>query len=128
MKNNIYFVWLESQEKAFKKIKNLIKETPTLTHFDYSKSIIVQANASGYGLGAALMQEIANEHREIVVYASRTLSPREQKYSQIEKKALALAFAAEHFKEYVRHKHHTWNRLQAAPSNIANESSRRVDS
>lgn len=37
--------------------------------------------------------------REVVAYASRTLSKTEKKYSQIEKEALV--YAAEHFKDFI---------------------------
>ncbi|XP_011884023.1 PREDICTED: uncharacterized protein K02A2.6-like [Vollenhovia emeryi] len=102
LKDNIHFVWLEPQKRAFKEVKQYIQRAPTLAHYDYSKNIVVQADASSFGLGAALMQEDQNKVRETVAYASRTLTTCEKKYSQIEKEALALAFAAERFKEYVQ--------------------------
>lgn len=101
LKDDVPFVWLEPQKKAFASIKNYVKQAPTLAHFDYSKNIIVQADASSYGLGAALMQEIGDKSRSVVAYASRTLTDCEKRYSQIEKEALALTFAAERFKEYI---------------------------
>lgn len=54
LKKNSHFVWLEPQQSAFLKIKNLIKASPILAHFDFYKKIVVQADASGYALGAAL--------------------------------------------------------------------------
>lgn len=101
LKNNTQFVWLQPQQLAFERIKKLLLQAPTLAHFDYQKIIIVQADASSYGLGGPLIQEDKTGKREIVAYAYRTLSPAEQRYSQIEKESLALAFATEHFKEYV---------------------------
>lgn len=38
---------------------------------------------------------------EVVAYAFRTLTNSEIKYSQVEKEALALAYAAEHFKDFI---------------------------
>lgn len=65
------------------------------------KKIIIQADASSYGLGSALLQEDEKGNRDIVAYASHTLLPAEKKYSQIEKEALALTYATEHYKEYI---------------------------
>lgn len=94
-------MWLVQQQKAYEEIKRLLLSAPTLAHYDYSKKIIIQADISSYGLGSALIQEGKDNKREIVAYASRMLTTTEQKYSQIEKEALALADATERFKEYI---------------------------
>jgi len=101
LKDNVAFVWGESQQKAFRKIIECIKKAPILAHYDFTKKIIIQADALSYGLKAALLQEKEGENREAVAYASRTLNKCEKRYSQIEKEALALVFATERFKEYV---------------------------
>lgn len=101
LKENSHFVWLQPQRKAFAEIKQLLLQAPALAHYDHTKQIIIQADASSYGLGSALVQQNTKGAREIVAYASRTLTPGEQKYSQIEKEALALAYATEHYKEYI---------------------------
>lgn len=101
LKNDAHFIWSGPQKRAFEEIKNCIQKAPILAHYDYSKNIVVQADASSYGLGAALMQERETTNREVVAYASRTLTPCEKRYSQIEKEALALAFATERFKDYI---------------------------
>lgn len=101
LKENAHFVWQHPQQFAFERIKRLLLQAPTLAHFDYKNKIIIQADASSYGLGSALLQEDKTGKREVVAYAYRTLSPAEQRYSQIEKEALALAYASEHFKEYI---------------------------
>ncbi|XP_011859821.1 PREDICTED: uncharacterized protein K02A2.6-like [Vollenhovia emeryi] len=100
LRDNSLFVWGDAQKKAFKEIKTLLSRAPTLAHFDHTKNIIVQADASSYGIGGVLIQE-QNGQREIVAYSSRTLSDPEKRYSQIEKEALGLAIAADKFKEYI---------------------------
>lgn len=95
-------MWNDAQEQAFRRIKDVLTKPPTLVFFDLTKTIIVQADASNYGLGAALIQEgKGNKDREVVAYASRTLSESEKRYSQIEKEALALSYACEHFRDYI---------------------------
>ena len=100
LKVNSAFVWGPDQEKAFQKVKKLLETTPVLAHFDLSKKIIIQANASSYGLGAALLLE-SNKQTEVAAYASRPLTEGEKKFCQIEKEALCLAFGAERFRDYI---------------------------
>lgn len=101
LKDDVPFKWEDLQQKAFDQVKVLLTKAPTLVHYDYQKNIIIQADASSYGLGSALLQENENKERDVVAYASRTLSNSEKKYSQIEKEALALVYAAEHFKDFI---------------------------
>ncbi|KAG5878407.1 hypothetical protein JTB14_029680 [Gonioctena quinquepunctata] len=55
-----------------------------------------------YGLGACLMQYDENINvRQIVAFASRSLSPVEKLYAQIEKETLAATYAAERFSEFI---------------------------
>lgn len=77
-KDNI-FTWTKSQKKAFKQIKTLISEGITVAYFDPTKPAIIQVDASGRGLGAALLQE-----GKPVVFASKSLKPTEQRYVNIE--------------------------------------------
>lgn len=100
LKTNVSWIWGAYQKEAFEKSKKLLLQSPTLAHFDYNKEISIQADASSYGLGACLMQT-ANGKTEVVAYASRLLSETERRYAQIEREALALAWAADKFAQYI---------------------------
>lgn len=102
LKNGSQFEWKDPQQRVFKEIKRMLIKAPVLAHYDYTKDIIIQADASSFGLGSALLQaDPLNNLREVLAYASRTLTKTEKKYSQIEKEALALAYAADHFKDFI---------------------------
>nr|XP_042908526.1 uncharacterized protein K02A2.6-like [Parasteatoda tepidariorum] len=94
------FVWNSPQETALKKLKDMLLSEPILTIYDPNKQSIVTADASSYGLGATLCQK-HDSTIKVVAYASRTLTPTEQRYAQIEKEALALTWACEKFSNYL---------------------------
>ena len=68
----------------------------TLQYFDSWKPIVIQVDASQKGLGAALLQD-----GRPITFASKALTPTEQRYANIEREMLACVFGAERFHTYV---------------------------
>lgn len=92
--------WNAEHEHAFNTLKQKLVSKPILRIPDFDKQFVVQTDASGYGLGVALMQYYGSELLP-VAYASRKLLPREQVYATIEKECLAIVYAIKRFKEYL---------------------------
>ncbi|UYV69742.1 K02A2.6-like [Cordylochernes scorpioides] len=95
------FVWDSSQERAFRKLKELLTTQPILAAYDVRKPTMVSSDASSYGLGAVLKQEGKNVIWRPVAYSSRTMTPTEKRYTQIEKEALAITWACERFQDFL---------------------------
>ncbi|KAG5874126.1 hypothetical protein JTB14_015046 [Gonioctena quinquepunctata] len=100
IKKNVNFTWDIFLQQSSEKVKKLLQNSPTLAYFDSSKQVSISADSSSYGLGACLIQTSEGKN-EIVAYASRLLSDTEKRYAQIEREALALAWAADEFSEYI---------------------------
>ena len=94
------WVWGEPQQKAFSQIKEMLTTSPVLALFDPSFETTVSADALSYGLGAVLLQRQPEGELKPVAYVSRSMTPTEQRYAQIEKEALALTWACECFSDY----------------------------
>jgi len=95
--------WYDKQEQAFQEVKQLLSSPNLLVHFDDSKPIVVACDASPFGIGAVLSHILQDgtEHPAAVAYASRSLSPAERKYSQLDKEALAIVFSVTKFHHYI---------------------------
>ena len=74
---------------------------PYLALFNPQLETTVSTDASSYGLGAVLLQKQSAGDIRPVAYISRSMSPTEQSYAQIEKEALALTWACERFADYL---------------------------
>ena len=94
------WLWGPSQESVFHKIKEELSSNRILAWYDPNADTKVSADASAYGLGPVLLQK-HNGQWKPVVYASRSLTETESRYAQIEKEALASAWACEHFTDYI---------------------------
>ena len=92
LKKQTEWNWTTEAQEAFKKIKTVLTSTKVLRYYDVKKPAILTVDASMRGLGAAIIQADG-----VVTYASRALSPAEQKYAQIEKEMLAVVFGCEKF-------------------------------
>ena len=95
------FIWEDSHQDAFLTLKAHLCSAPILAYPKFDKPFILQTDASNVGLGAALAQLDTDGTERVVSYASRTLTPREKNYSTMEKEALAIVFATEHFRYYL---------------------------
>ncbi|GJV19177.1 reverse transcriptase domain-containing protein [Tanacetum coccineum] len=93
------FHWTEEAEAAFKQMKQLIVELPTLTVTEEKEELIVYLAAAKEAVSAVLMTE--REAKQMPIYfISRTLRGPKVNYTSMEKLVLALVHASKHLKRY----------------------------
>ena len=77
--------------EAFRQTKELVSKAPCLRYFIVNAPVVLQVDASEYRFGAALLQPATHSANSTailwqpVAYSSGSLSPTEQRYTQIEK-------------------------------------------
>ena len=96
-RQDVPWCWGEEEARALNAVKQTLCESATLAYFDTKKRSELIVDASPVGVGALLSQD-----GKPICYASRALSPVEQRYSQTEREALGIVWACEHFDIYVR--------------------------
>lgn len=101
LKENTPFVWDEPCEQAFKWIKMEMQSERVLVHYDINLPLILATDASPYGVGAVLSHVFPDGTERPIQYASQTLSPTQQRYSQIDKEAYAIVFGVKKFHQYL---------------------------
>ena len=92
--------WTPQAIAAFIELKSKLVHSPILKLPEVEKGFMLRTDASGYGLGAVLLQE-QDGILLPVSYASKKLLPRQQRYSVIERECLAIVWAIDHFKTYL---------------------------
>lgn len=95
LKKGVHYVWTADMQFEFEAIKRAIAKDVTLTHYDPSKPIIIETDASLKGLGAVLIQDA-----KPVRFLSKALTQTERNYANIERELLAVVFACERLHVY----------------------------
>ncbi|XP_062541441.1 uncharacterized protein K02A2.6-like [Armigeres subalbatus] len=103
LKKDTKFEWNQECENAFSNIKRVLQSA----HSNPEQEIIVAGDASKTGIGTVLLHRFQNGNIKAVSHASRSLTPAEQNYSQIEKESLALVYACTKFHRMLWGRHFT---------------------
>jgi hypothetical protein len=95
------YIWQEPQRKAFTRLKQAIMEEATLKQPDYGKPFILECDASGVALGAALMQKEGDGNPRPVAFLSRQFKDAELRYATHEKETLTIIYALKTWRHYL---------------------------
>ena len=101
LKKENAWVWGTAQQEAFRQLKVDMASDQVLALYDPEKETVVSSDASSFGLGAVLVQKQPSGEMRPVAYASRSMTETERRYAQIEKEALAITWALEHWAEFL---------------------------
>lgn len=92
--------------EAFNILKDAFLTAPVLVHFDSSKPIRVETDASGWAISAILTQLDKDSHWHPVAYFSRKMSPPERNYETHDGEMLAIVEAFKQWRHYLEGAHH----------------------
>ncbi|UYV69820.1 K02A2.6-like [Cordylochernes scorpioides] len=95
LKKNVVWHWGPRQDIEFHHIKECVRKAPSLGHYDKTKTLVLQCDASKDAMGAALLQE-----NRPLAFASASFNDSQKQYSQIEKELLSIYYGCKKF-EYL---------------------------
>eukprot|EP00057_Strongylocentrotus_purpuratus_P001926 XP_003723494.1 PREDICTED: uncharacterized protein K02A2.6-like [Strongylocentrotus purpuratus] len=100
-REEVEWQWTGDHQKAMTNVKQCLAAGCTNAFYDPDKNTQLLVDASPVGIGAVLAQKSRDGEPSVVALASRSLTPVEQRYSQIEREALAITWGIQHFHLYL---------------------------
>ena len=100
LKKEAAWTWGPAQQQAFEDIKAAMTSGPVLAVADQSLPYEVYTDASGFGVGAILLQD-QGKGLQPLAYLSHKLTPAERKYATHEQELLAIIQALKVWRPYL---------------------------
>jgi hypothetical protein len=89
-RKGVEFQWTAAAQEAFATLKQKMTEAPVLAHPDLLKPFELEVDASGYAIGAVLLQRQEDGKQHPVNYFSTTLNAAERNYDIYDLELLAI--------------------------------------
>ncbi|XP_024024005.1 uncharacterized protein LOC112092314 [Morus notabilis] len=94
------FLWTSDAQGAFEELKQRMVSVPVLALPDFTKTFIIETDASGRGLGAVLMQD-----NRPIAFINQSLSDRARSRSVYERELMAVVLATKKWRHYLLGRH-----------------------
>ena len=105
LRKNCRWRWTSIHNKAFEQSKQYLQTSPVLVHYDPNMPVILNCDASPYGIGVALVHRFPDGTEHPVAYASRSLSAAKKNYAHLEREGLAIVYGVKYFHKYLFGRH-----------------------
>lgn len=96
LKKGEMYIWTYEIEASFQTLKTTLMTAPVLALPDFSKTYVLEIDASDKGIGAVLQQD-----GHPLAYVSKALGTKAQGLSTYEKECYAILLAVDHWHPYL---------------------------
>ena len=93
--------WGSRQQEAMDRLKSKVTSAPVLRSPELDKQFEIEVDASGFAIGAVLLQRKEGNKKHPIAYYSTTLSAAEQNYDIYELEYLAIHRACMHWRPFL---------------------------
>ena len=94
LKKGQNFEWGEAQQTAFKRLRQIMINLPTVQAPIRKKPLLLYLATNLYAIGALIAQEDGDGIKQPVYYISRALKDTETRYPRAERACLAIVYAS----------------------------------
>jgi hypothetical protein len=95
------WTWETQHQNVFEELKKRVMTEPVLAHPVLTDPFELEVNASGFAMGAVLLQKKEDGKKHPIAYYSKTLSAAEQNYNIYDLELLAIVNAMDHWRPYL---------------------------
>lgn len=96
LRKGVQYIWTSKHSASFQALQQALMTAPVLALPDFSKTFVIETDASDRGIGAVLQQE-----GHPIAYVSKALGVRAQGLSTYEKESMAILLAVDHWRPYL---------------------------
>jgi len=95
------FAWDDIAQRAFDTLKHSLTHAPLIHPPNYHQDYLLYLAATDNTIGMVLVHEDESHEENVVYYLSRGLTATKMNYSHVEKLALVVVQAVQHFRHYI---------------------------
>jgi hypothetical protein len=95
------WTWENRHQQAFEELKTRVTTEPVLAHPILTDPFELEVDASGFAMGAVLLQKKEDGKKHPIAYYSKTLSAAERNYDVYDLELLAIVNALDHWRPYL---------------------------
>ena len=101
LRKDVQWKWTSDCEEAFQDCKKCLTNDNLLVHYDVNKLLHLACDATPFRLGCVISHNMPNGDEQPVAFASRTPTPTEKNYAQIDRESLGITYDVESFHKFL---------------------------
>jgi hypothetical protein len=95
------WLWTERCQKAFDELRDRVTSEPVLAHPELDKQFELEVDASGFAVGAVLLQKKEDGKRHPIAYFSKTLNEAQRNYDIADLELLAVVMSLDNWRSFL---------------------------
>lgn len=101
MKGEQIFAWGPPAQRAFELLKEKFTTAPVMRHFDPSRQLKLETDASDFGLSGILSQKFEDDKWHPIAFTSRKMQQAERNWQTYDQELLAIVHSFKTWRQYV---------------------------